>query len=274
MYTNAYVNGLDVPVWKYNKIDDKPLGYLNVKDFMNEDFKSLPNEIELVRTLIYNHHMGSTLISKYNREVINNTHVLFKINDFYICLISPYMLFNGIIEIASHVYQSAIVGMAQLPDEGNIQELIRCDAALRKIVDMTLTLLAHVRKIKAFHQVIFKNFTVKFKRYTDKHPYLKNNPEMLEEIMQVFKENWKPKFESDEMFTDNTWMGYQNVFIGLEKIQNCLDMFLNTYEYHANRKYPTIEMWMTVRDEFFVIAYRPDMFKKIVLDEKEVKIFQ
>ena len=39
------------------------------------------------------------------------------------------------------------------------------------------------------------------------------------------------------------------------------------------RKEKTIETWKTIKDEFFEICYRPDLFKKIVLDEKEVSFF-
>lgn len=45
------------------------------------------------------------------------------------------------------------------------------------------------------------------------------------------------------------------------------------YEYYSTRRHQTIEIWKLLQDEFFEISYRPDMFKKIVLDEKEVCLF-
>ena len=48
---------------------------------------------------------------------------------------------------------------------------------------------------------------------------------------------------------------------------------LDCYKYYSNRRNQTIEIWKLLQDEFFEISYRPDMFKKIVLDEKEVYLF-
>lgn len=45
------------------------------------------------------------------------------------------------------------------------------------------------------------------------------------------------------------------------------------YKYYSNRRHQTIEIWKLLQDEFFEISYRPDLFKKIVLDEKEVYLF-
>lgn len=273
MYTTSNMNGLDLPVWKYRNKEDKPLGYINIKDFMNEGFQTLPDEIELVRTLAYNHNEGSELIKQLNREIINQTHILFTVDSFYVCLISPYMLFDGVLEIASHVYQSAVVGLSELSDQ-QLHDLMRTDRALKKIIQLTRSLISHMRKIKTFHNVIFKNFTVKFHKYVENHPYLQNHPEITEIILECFRANWNVKYETHDIFIDETWKSYQLVYVGIDKIQNCLDDYLHNYIYHANRKYRTMEVWASVRDEFFTIAYRPDMFKKIVLDEKEVDFFQ
>jgi len=45
------------------------------------------------------------------------------------------------------------------------------------------------------------------------------------------------------------------------------------YKYYSNRRHQTIEIWKLLQDEFFELSYRPDLFKKIVLDEKEVCLF-
>ena len=116
MSNSVIMNGIDVPVWTYNCLDDKPLGYLNVEDFMYGGYYPLPDEIEIVRTLAMYHEGCSQLISKYNREILNNTHTLVRIDDFYICLLSPHMLFNGIIEIIQHVYHSGLVRWTRLDD--------------------------------------------------------------------------------------------------------------------------------------------------------------
>jgi len=48
---------------------------------------------------------------------------------------------------------------------------------------------------------------------------------------------------------------------------------IENFYYYNGRMQNTIENWKIVKDDFFKISYRPDMFKKIVLDEKEVAFF-
>lgn len=57
------------------------------------------------------------------------------------------------------------------------------------------------------------------------------------------------------------------------KIKKEYDSIFENYQYYEMRKEKTIETWKTIKDEFFEICYRPDLFKKIVLDEKEVSFF-
>lgn len=68
-----------------------------------------------------------------------------------------------------------------------------------------------------------------------------------------------------------------DIFIkNINKIEKqILDLKLNleNFCYHSGRKEHTIHIWKLLKDEFFKICYRPDMFKKIVLDEKEVSFF-
>lgn len=64
--------------------------------------------------------------------------------------------------------------------------------------------------------------------------------------------------------------------ININTIQKqMLDLKTNieNFYYYNGRKQNTIETWKIVKDDFFKISYRPDMFKKIVLDEKEVTFF-
>lgn len=43
--------------------------------------------------------------------------------------------------------------------------------------------------------------------------------------------------------------------------------------YYMERQNDTIKTWKALQNEFFEIAYHPSLFKKIVLDEKEVSIY-
>lgn len=43
--------------------------------------------------------------------------------------------------------------------------------------------------------------------------------------------------------------------------------------YYIERENETMKTWKSLQDEFFQIAYHPILFKKIVLDEKEVSIY-
>jgi len=75
----------------------------------------------------------------------------------------------------------------------------------------------------------------------------------------------KLKINNIETFIDN-----------LEEIENQVLTFKTNsecYEYYSNRRQQTIDNWKLIRDEFFELSYRPDLFKKIVLDEKEVCLF-
>jgi len=49
--------------------------------------------------------------------------------------------------------------------------------------------------------------------------------------------------------------------------------YIESSIYYLEREDETIKIWKSLQDEFFEIAYHPSMFKKIVLDEKEVSIY-
>jgi hypothetical protein len=65
----------------------------------------------------------------------------------------------------------------------------------------------------------------------------------------------------------------------IENIDNLTDYFSRIKEdleclmYYLERKDKTLYFWNIVKNDFFEIAYHPDLFKKIVLDEKEISFY-
>ena len=91
--------------------------------------------------------------------------------------------------------------------------------------------------------------------------------ELYECILNSIKRNELLKFNIDN--TDSLIENLQNI----ETQVSNLNLNFECYKYYSNRRNQTIEIWKLLQDEFFELSYRPDLFKKIVLDEKEVCLF-
>lgn len=96
---------------------------------------------------------------------------------------------------------------------------------------------------------------------------INNLYELYECILNSIKHNTFLKLNIDNI---------ESLIKNLDNIETQVSNLNSKYEcynYYSNRKHQTIEIWKLLQDEFFEISYRPDMFKKIVLDEKEVCLF-
>lgn len=94
--------------------------------------------------------------------------------------------------------------------------------------------------------------------------------ELFEYISNLYKSNTFIQLNIDNI------VNIESLIKNLENIETQVSLInykFECYEYYSTRRHKTIEIWKLLQDEFFEISYRPDMFKKIVLDEKEVCLF-
>lgn len=97
--------------------------------------------------------------------------------------------------------------------------------------------------------------------------YIKKLYELYECVLKSYKSNTFLKLNIDNI---------ESLIKNLDDIEtqvSNMNSKFECYEYYSKRRHQTIENWKLLQDEFFTISYRPDMFKKIVLDEKEVYLF-
>jgi len=97
--------------------------------------------------------------------------------------------------------------------------------------------------------------------------YIKKLYELYECILESYKSNTFLKLNIDNI--ESLIKNLDNIETQVSNINSKFEC----YKYYSNRRHQTIEIWKLLQDEFFEISYRPDMFKKIVLDEKEVCLF-
>lgn len=96
---------------------------------------------------------------------------------------------------------------------------------------------------------------------------INNLYELYECILNSIKHNTFLKLNIDNI--ESLIKNLDNIETQVSNINNKFEC----HEYYSTRRHQTIEIWKLLQDEFFEISYRPDMFKKIVLDEKEVCLF-
>ena len=105
---------------------------------------------------------------------------------------------------------------------------------------------------------------------------LKNMSLLLSFYDKIYVKYIKLQFYSHYKITkiniNNIDLFINNINI-IQKQMLDLKTNIENFYYYNGRKQNTIETWKIVKDDFFKISYRPDMFKKIVLDEKEVAFF-
>lgn len=104
--------------------------------------------------------------------------------------------------------------------------------------------------------------------------YIMNDPIHRRVFLTLFEDRHLQKYINMNAVNFNEFFSFLvNMKTTLYKMDFEFETIKDTLEYHKSRKEKTTEVYKTFKDEFFECAYHPDIFKKIVLDEKEVDFY-
>jgi len=108
--------------------------------------------------------------------------------------------------------------------------------------------------------------------------YIINNIKTLSDLYDKIHNNYLEKLKWYSFYVIKKYdiESIDNFIQNIDNIHNQileLNKNLDIYEYYSTRKDSTLEFWNSVKKEFFELSYHPNLFKKIVLDEKDVCLF-
>jgi len=150
----------------------------------------------------------------------------------------------------------------------------------------------HVSFLKNELENYYYIFEDHYKIFNDFHILLNNHIKLYYRLRMCIEENNEidniNKKKLKKIFSESIEIKYKDIYekniINIDKdlkdmcslifkIKNEYDSIFENFQYHLSRKEKTTEIWKNIKNEFFVLCYRPDLFKKIVLDEKEVEFY-